>query len=237
DEFEVDYQPIVDLASGRTVGVEALARWTHPQRGRLAPVSFVDLAEQTGLIRPLGELVLRQSCRDIAALLERNADALDYVSVNISPRQLEDPDISRVVVSALEDANLSPEFLMLELTERSIATDPERLVERLVELRTLGIKIALDDFGAGYSFMSFLEDYPLDALKIDRSLAKSIAERPDAALLIKGIVEISTSSGMKVIVEGVETVAQRDKAAELGIELGQGYLFSRPKRLPLLNLG
>jgi diguanylate cyclase (GGDEF)-like protein/PAS domain S-box-containing protein len=237
DEFEVDYQPIVDIATGRTVGVEALARWGHPHRGRLSPVTFVDLAEQTGLIRPLGELVLRQSCRDIAELLDREPDALTYVSVNISPRQLEDPDITQVVTSALSDAGLPPEHLMLELTERSIASDPERLVERLIELRSLGIKIALDDFGAGYSFMSFLEDYPLDALKIDRSLVKSMAERNDAALLLKGIVEISASANMKVIVEGIETVAQKDRAAELGIELAQGYLFSRPAKLELLTFG
>ncbi len=237
DEFEVDYQPIVNIETGRTVGVEALARWTHPHRGRLNPITFVDLAEQTGLIRPLGELILRQSCHDIAALLRRSPDALEYVSVNVSPRQLEDAGLAEVVVSALEDSGLDPEHLMLELTERSIATDPERLVERLIELRSLGIKIALDDFGAGYSFMSFLEDYPLDALKIDRSLSKSMAERNDAALLLKGIVEISASADMKVIVEGIETEAQRVRAAELGIELGQGFLFSRPAKLELLNLG
>ncbi len=234
DEFEVDYQPIVDILTGRTVGVEALARWTHPHRGRLGPVTFVDLAEQTGLIRPLGELILRQSCREIADLMRTSPGALDYVSVNVSPRQLEDAGLTEVVVSALEDAGLAPEHLMLELTERSIATDPERLVERLIELRSLGIKIALDDFGAGYSFMSFLEDYPLDALKIDRSLSKSMAERNDAALLLKGIVEISASADMKVIVEGIETEAQRDRAAELGIELGQGFLFARPARLEQL---
>lgn len=236
DEFEVDYQPIVDLATGRTVAVEALARWTHPHRGRLGPVTFVDLAEQTGLIRPLGELILRQSCRDIALLLRRHPGAVDYVSVNVSPRQLEDAGLTAVVVSALEDSGLAPEHLMLELTERSIATEPERLIERLVDLRKLGIKIALDDFGAGYSFMSFLEDYPLDALKIDRSLSKSIAERNDAALLLKGIVEISASADMRVIVEGIETEAQRDRAAELGIELAQGFLFARPAALDTLAL-
>ncbi|MDQ8044338.1 MAG: EAL domain-containing protein [Solirubrobacteraceae bacterium] len=235
DEFEVDYQPIVDLQTGRTVGVEALARWTHPHRGRMAPGGFIDLAEQTGLIRPLGELVLRQSCREIAELLTRDADALSYVSVNISPRQLEDPDITQVVLSALQDANLAPHHLMLELTERSIATDPERLVQRLIELRALGIQIALDDFGSGYSFMSFLEDYPLDALKIDRSLSKSMADRTDAALLLRGIVEISANAGMKVIVEGIETAAQQQRAAELGIELGQGYLFARPTKLSALE--
>ncbi|MBJ7471095.1 MAG: EAL domain-containing protein, partial [Solirubrobacteraceae bacterium] len=195
------------------------------------------LAEQTGLIRPLGELILRQSCSEIAAVLRRSPGALEYVSVNVSPRQLEDAGLTEVVVSALEDAGLAPEHLMLELTERSIATDPERLVERLIELRSLGIKIALDDFGAGYSFMSFLEDYPLDALKIDRSLSKSMAIRNDAALLLKGIVEISASADMKVIVEGIETEAQRDRAAELGIELGQGFLFARPAKLDQLGLG
>ena len=236
DEFEVDYQPIVDLADGRTVAVEALARWTHPHRGRLGPVTFVDLAEQTGLIRPLGELILRQSCRDIADLLRRQPGAVDYVSVNVSPRQLEDAGLTDVVVSALEDSGLAPEHLMLELTERSIAAEPERLIERLVDLRSLGIKIALDDFGAGYSFMSFLEDYPLDALKIDRSLSKSIAERNDAALLLKGIVEISASADMRVIVEGIETEAQRVRAAELGIELAQGFLFARPAALDALAL-
>lgn len=236
DEFEVDYQPIVDLETGRTVAVEALARWTHPHRGRLGPVTFVDLAEQTGLIRPLGELILRQSCRDIAMLLRRQPGAVDYVSVNVSPRQLEDAGLQDVVESALEDSGLAPEHLMLELTERSIATEPERLIERLVDLRRLGIKIALDDFGAGYSFMSFLEDYPLDALKIDRSLSKTIAERNDAALLLKGIVEISASADMRVIVEGIETEAQRDRATELGIELAQGFLFARPAALDALAL-
>jgi diguanylate cyclase (GGDEF)-like protein len=236
EEFDVDYQPIVDIVTGRTVAVEALARWAHPERGRLAPGAFVDLAEQTGLIRPLGELVLRQSCRDIAALLATNPTAVDYVSVNVSPRQLEDPDLFEVVVSALDDAGLPPQRLMLELTEQCIATDPKRLVRRLTELRALGIQIALDDFGAGYSLLSFLEDYPLDALKIDRSLSRSMAEREDAALLLRGIVQIGAANGMRVIVEGIETVAQRDRAQELGIPLGQGYLFSRPKALPRLGL-
>ncbi len=237
EEFDVDYQPIVDIASGRTVAVEALARWSHPDRGRLAPGAFVELAEQTGLIRPLGELVLRQACRDVSALLTAHPGALDYVSVNVSPRQLEDPDLTDVVVSALRDAELEPHRLMLELTEQSIATDPKRLVRRLTELRELGIQIALDDFGAGYSFLSFLEDYPLDALKIDRSLSRSIAEREDAALLLRGIVEVGAVNGMRVIVEGVETIAQRDRAEQLGIPLGQGYLFSRPMALPRLKLG
>lgn len=235
DEFEVDYQPIVELASGDTVGVEALARWTHPHRGRLSPMSFVDLAEQTGLIRPLGELILRQSCRDIAALLREQPGAVEYVSVNISPRQLEAPDVADVVASALDHSGLDPSCLMLELTERSIATDPERVIERLVGLRALGIRIALDDFGSGYSFMSFLEDYPLDALKIDRSLAKTIAERHDAALLLRGIVEIGRLSDMRVIVEGIETEAQAARARELGIELGQGFLFARPAQLGQLT--
>ncbi len=124
---------------------------------------------------------------------------------------------------------------MLELTEQSIATDPKRLVRRLTELRELGIQIALDDFGAGYSFLSFLEDYPLDALKIDRSLSRSIAEREDAALLLRGIVEVGAVNGMRVIVEGIETIAQRDRAEQLGIPLGQGYLFSRPMALPRLG--
>lgn len=237
DEFDVDYQPIVDLATGRTVAVEALARWAHPDRGRLAPGAFVDLAEQTGLIRPLGELVLRQSCRDIAALLAERPTALDYVSVNVSPRQLEDPDLTQVVVSALEDAGLEPHRLMLELTEQSIATDPSRLLRRLTELRELGVQIALDDFGAGYSFLSFLEDYPLDALKIDRSLSRSMAEREDAALLLRGIARIGAVNGMRVIVEGIETTAQRDRAEQLGIPLGQGYLFCRPMTLERLELG
>lgn len=236
DEFDVEYQPIVEMATGRTVGVEALVRWSHPERGRLSPATFVDLAEQTGLIRPLGELVLRQACREIAALLRRTPTALDYVSVNVSPRQLEDPDLTDVVISALDDAGLPADKLLLELTERSIATDPERLVQRLVELRALGIRIALDDFGAGYSFLSFLEDYPLDALKIDRSLVKSMAERTDAALLLQGIVQISDVANMKVIVEGIETEAQATRAQELGIKLGQGYLFARPAPLGALGL-
>ncbi|MEH3053696.1 MAG: EAL domain-containing protein [Patulibacter minatonensis] len=236
EEFDVDYQPIVDIETGRTVGVEALARWSHPDRGRLAPGAFVDLAEQTGLIRPLGELVLRQSCREIAELLRDRPGAVDYVSVNVSPRQLEDPDLTDVVLSALGDAGLAPEHLMLELTERSIASDPARLIRRLTELRELGVQIALDDFGAGYSFLSFLEDYPLDALKIDRSLSRTMAERDDAALLLQGIVQLGAANGMRVIVEGVETEAQRARAAELGIPLGQGYLFSRPKTLPRLGL-
>lgn len=237
DEFDVEYQPIVEMATGRVVGVEALVRWTHPQRGRMSPAAFVDLAEQTGLIRPLGEIVLRRACNDIAALLRRNPDALEYVSVNISPKQLEDAGMTDVVISALAEAGLDASRLLLELTERSIASDPEHLVQQLVELRSLGIRIALDDFGAGYSFLSFLEDYPLDALKIDRSLVRSMAERTDAALLLQGIVQISDVAEMKVIVEGIETEAQAIRAQELGIKLGQGFLFSRPAPLAKLGLG
>ena len=126
---------------------------------------------------------------------------------------------------------------MLELTEGSIASDPARLIARLVELRDLGVQIALDDFGAGYSLLSFLEQYPLDALKIDRSLSRRMAEREDAALLLRGITEMGAVNGMRVIVEGIETIEQRNRAQQLGIPLGQGYLFSRPKPLPRLELG
>lgn len=227
-ELEVDYQPIVDLETGATVAAEALVRWMHPERGRLAPAAFVELAEQTGIIRRLGEQVLRAACSQTADLLREHPGALEYVSVNVSPRQLEDGALGEIVASALSDAGLQPQQLVLEVTETSLASDPERMFARLAELREQGVRIALDDFGAGYSLLSFLEGYPLDLLKIDRSLVRTLGERDDTALLLSGLVQIGERHGLTIIAEGIETPTQRRRLAELGLRLGQGYLFARP---------
>lgn len=234
-ELEVDYQPIVDLETGATVAAEALVRWMHPERGRLAPAAFVELAEQTGIIRRLGEQVLRAACTQTAELLREHPGALEYVSVNVSPRQLDDPALGEIVSGALSDAGLQPQQLVLEVTETSLANDPERMFSRLAELREQGVRIALDDFGAGYSLLSFLEGYPLDLLKIDRSLVRTLGERDDTALLLGGLVQIGERHGLTIVAEGIETPTQRRRVAELGLRLGQGYLFARPGALQALT--
>src|SRR5690606_34294018 len=173
DELRLEYQPVIDLASGRTAGFEALLRWQHPQRGPLQPADFMEVAEETGLIVPIGEWVIRRACRE--ALEWPAADGRrPWVAVNLAARQLEQPRFAQVVQSAVEEAGLDPTLLRLEITEESVMNGADRAAETMRELKRLGVHLLLDDFGTGYSSLSYLHGLPIDGVKIDRSLVSGL---------------------------------------------------------------
>jgi diguanylate cyclase (GGDEF)-like protein len=217
-ELRLHYQPIVDLDLGRVAGFEALVRWQHPIRGFLGPGEFIPLAEETGLIVPLGRWVLREAARQAAQWA-----GAPYLSVNVASAQLEQPGFVDEVQAALTDSGLDPSRLVLEVTESSLVGDFE--AERLQLLRRLGIRLAIDDFGTGYSSLSYLRRFPMDVLKIDRSFTRDACE--DSALL-EAIVAMGESLGLVLIPEGIEEREQADALRALGCRLGQGYLFGRP---------
>ena len=225
-QIEVHYQPTLCMRTGRAVGVEALARWNHPTRGLLAPVAFISLAEETGLIVPLGRIVLGHACAQMAAW-HANAQ-LEHLSlsVNVSARQLLAPDIVDQIRAALDDAGLSPRSLILEVTE-SITADTSA-VTTLRELRNLGIRIALDDFGTGYSSLSYLHRLPIDVIKLDKGFIDDIHTHADRAALAKAIIRLGRSFGLETVAEGVEKPEQFQMLTQLGCDVAQGFLIARP---------
>lgn len=227
DGLTVHYQPFVDLSTGRVVGFEALVRWDHPARGRLAPGDFIPLAEDTGLIGQLGNWILRRAVRDVAGLRCLPGGDRIHMSVNISAQQLADPRFVEEVCVALRTAGLPPAALALEVVESTVL-DRAGDVAVLRALRAQGIMLAIDDFGTGHSALSYLLDLPFQALKIDRSFVTEIAGDPRRVGLVRAIVGIAESLGLTVIAEGIETAADRAVLAAAGCRFGQGYLFSRP---------
>ena len=228
-QFELDYQPIVSLQTGGIVGVEALVRWQHPARGRLAPEEFVALAEETGLIVSLGKWILERACqqaREWTQALERPRSL--YVSVNVSIRQLREPDFSQVVAAALARTALEQQSLVLEITEGLLADDPGAIIRQLQTLKQLGLRIAIDDFGTGYSALSQLQHLPIDILKIDKSFIDQLHVDGQKASLVKGIINLGDSLKLDVIAEGIEQREQADCLRAMQSSLGQGFLFSRP---------
>ena len=218
DELVLHYQSIVDLDLGRVAGFEALVRWQHPVRGFLGPGEFIPLAEETGLIVPLGRWVLREAVRQAATWA-----GAPYLSVNVAGAQLEQPGFVEEVATALSDGGFDAARLVLEVTESSLVGDLE--AERLQALRRLGVRLAIDDFGTGYSSLSYLRKFPMDVLKIDRSFTKDACE--DSALL-NAIVAMGESLGLVLIPEGIEEPEQAEALRALGCRLGQGFLFGRP---------
>jgi diguanylate cyclase (GGDEF)-like protein len=218
EELVLHYQPIVDLDLGRVAGFEALVRWQHPSRGLLGPGEFIPLAEETGLIVPLGRWVLREACRQATTWA-----GAPYLSVNVAGLQLEQPGFDDEVAAALQDGGLGAERLMLEVTESSLVGDLE--AERLQALRRLGVRLAIDDFGTGYSSLSYLRKFPMDVLKIDRSFTRDACE--DSALL-EAIVAMGESLGLVLVPEGIEEPEQADALRALGCRVGQGFLFGKP---------
>jgi predicted signal transduction protein with EAL and GGDEF domain len=229
DEFEVYYQPLLDLELGVITGVEALIRWHHPVHGLIAPGKFITVAEETGLIVPIGKLVLEKACAD-AARWHRDPDAETklVLNVNLSGKQLQRADIVDQVRDALDKTGFDPTYLKLEITESTLMSDVEQTTEKLHALRKLGIKIAIDDFGTGYSSMSTLNSLPVDTVKIDRSFIAPIVEHEEAAAIVSAIVMLSRSLSLDVTAEGIETPEQVSRLQGLGCNLGQGYLFAKP---------
>jgi diguanylate cyclase (GGDEF)-like protein/PAS domain S-box-containing protein len=228
-EFTLRYQPVVDIGAGEVVGFEALARWPHPHHEPVPPDQFIALAEETGHITPLGAWVLRNATTDMAGL-QRTADGADppYVSVNVSPRQFRDSGFLGEVRKALETPGLAPGSLQLELTETVLMRRDAQIQAVLYSLKDLGVHIAVDDFGSGYSSLRYLRDFPVDVLKIDKTFIDDIALDTRQVALVEGIVGLADTLGIQVIAEGIEDAVQRDLLAGMGCRFGQGFLFARP---------
>ncbi|WP_168204803.1 EAL domain-containing protein [Noviherbaspirillum sp. UKPF54] len=227
EEFALHYQPKVELAGGRIVGVEALLRWKCASGATVGPATFIPLAEETGLIVPIGEWVLGSACAHIKTLQEIGLAPL-RVAVNISARQLEPEPLIDVVRAALMKTGLDASFLELELTESLVMTNPEEVIKLLHELREMGLWLAIDDFGTGYSSLSYLQRFPVDRLKIDQSFVRDIGADPNDAIIARAVISLGHSLGMSVIAEGVSSQEQLSFLRENGCDEMQGYLFSRP---------
>ncbi len=221
-ELDLHYQPIVAAGGARIVGVEALLRWTHAERGPIGPALFVPVAEQMGLMDALGAFVLKRALADA----QRWPDL--YVAVNLSPLQVRDASIVELVRAALEDSGVAPARLMLEITEGVMIDNPDEMLMRIEDLHGLGVRIALDDFGSGYSNLGYLQRFPLDKLKIDRSFVTALGASPNGGVIIQAIVALGRALGLTVLVEGVETEQQRVLLRLAGCDEMQGFLFARP---------
>ncbi|HTY40566.1 MAG TPA: EAL domain-containing protein [Thermoanaerobaculia bacterium] len=228
-ELVLHYQPIIDLPSGRAVGAEALLRWQHPERGLIPPLEFIPLAEESGLIVPIGYWVLEQACRDAARWPRAGSGPL-HVSVNLSARQLQEPDLVDRVREAFRAARLEPSRLVLEITESLIMLETRTIIPRLRALKTLGLRLAIDDFGTGYSSLAYLQNLPVDILKIDQSFLRGRVPSGARGLtpLARGIVDLGKAMRLVMVGEGIERLEEADALRTSGCELGQGFHFSRP---------
>jgi EAL domain-containing protein (putative c-di-GMP-specific phosphodiesterase class I) len=226
DEFVLHYQPIVAMETGRLVGLEALVRWEHPQRGLMAPDSFIPLAEETGLVVPLGLWVLEDACRQMAEWSVLHPQVT--VSVNVSQRQLRRPDFERDVDRVLRQSGVEPGRVNLEITESAVMTDVESTIQRLQGLKSLGVRIAVDDFGTGYSSFSWLRQLPVDVLKIDKEFVGELGHREQSGFLVATIIDLAHNLGLRTVAEGIERTAQLDRLRDLHCDLGQGFHLGRP---------
>jgi EAL domain-containing protein (putative c-di-GMP-specific phosphodiesterase class I) len=228
-EFELYYQPLVALGSGRVTELEALLRWNHPTRGLIAPLDFIPLAEETGLIIPIGSWVLSEASRQVREWQQRHPRAEPLtLSVNLSVKQFAQPDFVAHMAGTVRASGLDPHCLKLEITESIAIDDPDRTRGMLDELRLLGVRMYLDDFGTGYSSLGQLHRLSLDAIKIDRSFVMRMSEGPMHWQLVRTVRDLARNIGVTVIAEGVETTDQLEELRLLGCESAQGYLFSRP---------
>jgi len=221
-EFHLVFQPQVRLDNSELTGFEALLRWKHPSRGFVSPADFIPIAEETGLIVPIGEWVLRTAC----------ATAVSWpgvtVAVNLSPVQFRSRGLVAMVTSALAEAGLPPQRLELEVTETALLDDSEATIEILHQLRALGVRVSLDDFGVGYSSLSYLRKFPFDRIKIDRSFVGTLGESPESVAIVRTIASLGSVLGVETTAEGVETAEQLDFVRECGCTAVQGYYFGKP---------
>ena len=228
-EFHLVYQPIVELQDGRLTAIEALVRWTHPQRGLLPPALFVPLAEETGLIAPLGRFVLREACRQAAVWQAAARGDAPAVTVNLSGRQFEQADLASDVAAALQTSGLDPRHLVLEITESVVMQNTEATIAQLHALKALGVQLAIDDFGTGYSSLSSLQRFPIDILKIDKSFIDGVTRGGNDAALARTIIALGDMLAMRTVAEGIEHADQQQLMHTLGCRFGQGYLFAKPQ--------
>ena len=228
-EFVLHYQPVVDLRTAAVVGAEALLRWQHPSRGIVPPGEFVPIAEESGLIVPLGRWVLQEACRQLALWRASEPAARSmHVSVNVSARQLQAPGFVDDVRAALGQADLEPQALVLEITEASVVHDPESSAQMLAAVRSMGVGLVLDDFGTGYSSLAMLDALPFDGMKLDRTSVMRIGTSGGAVPLVQAIVDLGRALGLSLVAEGIENEHQLAELRRLGVREGQGFRFARP---------
>jgi predicted signal transduction protein with EAL and GGDEF domain len=229
-ELRLVYQPIMSLTDGQIVEVEALVRWQHPTRGPISPAKFIPIAEDSGVIEPLGLWVLQEACRQAAQWQPTMSTGKSLVmSVNLSSRQFQDPRLVEQVRGVLDEAGLPASALKLEITESVLMQDVEATAARMRALTDIGVRLAIDDFGTGYSSLSYLQRLPVETLKVDRSFVVGLGgSDPQAPAIVRGIVAMAKALRMSVTAEGIETAAQEAHLREMGCDRGQGYLFARP---------
>jgi predicted signal transduction protein with EAL and GGDEF domain len=227
DQIRVHYQPILALADRRVEAMEALVRWQHPTLGLLAPAEFIDVAEETGLIVPLGKLVLREACRQVRRWRDDHEDYLK-VSVNLSATQLRAPGIVDDCRLAMAEAGIEGDALIVEVTEGSLIADVPSATRVLESLSALGVSIAVDDFGTGYSSLSHLQRFPVDVVKVDKTFVDGVCNSNEESTLVRSILAIGAEFGLQVVAEGIESEAQDRELRRLGCDYGQGYLYMCP---------
>jgi EAL domain-containing protein (putative c-di-GMP-specific phosphodiesterase class I) len=229
NEFLLHYQPLIGLRTGLIEGWEALVRWKHPERGMVPPLDFISLAEETGLIVPLGKWVLEEACRQASQWHQQYPAAPPrLMNVNISGRQFQQKELITTVTSALDLSRLAADHLKLEITESVMMRDPQASLESMKVLKSLNIHLVIDDFGTGYSSLSYLKRFPVDTLKIDKSFVDGIGKDPESTAIVQAVISLAKSLGMRVTAEGIEAREQMEHLKALGCDQGQGYYFSKP---------
>jgi EAL domain-containing protein (putative c-di-GMP-specific phosphodiesterase class I) len=229
DNLRLHYQPLVNLQNGRIIGAEALVRWEHPERGLIGPNEFIPLAEESGMIVPLGQWVLREACCQMKKWQKKYfGDDPWVMSVNLSAKQFQQPGLADEIARVLKEARLAPRCLNLEITESVMMEAATATTGALTALRKLGVQLSLDDFGTGYSSLSYLRRFPLDTLKVDRSFIDLAGHSGQDAAIVQAVHSLARALGMKVVAEGVETREQLDHLRALECDVGQGFFFSRP---------
>jgi EAL domain-containing protein (putative c-di-GMP-specific phosphodiesterase class I) len=229
-ELSIHYQPVFDLVTGRPVNTEALVRWNHPRRGFISPEEFIPVAEEMGLLSEIGRYVLREACQQVVRWRSLPAGRDMSVAVNVSAHQLYDNRFVGEVEAALLDSGLTPNGLVLELTESALLSDTDRVHHRLARLREIGVKIAIDDFGTGYSSLSYLRRLPIDVLKIDRSFVSELgtSSNSQARSLVRSIVGLGHDLSLTIVAEGIETQSELDDVRAARCDLGQGFFLGAP---------
>ena len=236
DEFEVYYQPIVRLPDGQLMGVEALLRWNNPVLGSVSPAEFIPLAERSGIIEPIGAWVLETACRQVKEWQDAEWPDL-RVAVNLSPRELDRGDAVKMIARALDRSGLPAKSLEVEVTERVLLDDVERVSATFRQIKELGVGLCIDDFGTGYSSLSYLRNYPFDVLKIDRAFIHDATRHNSGVALLRAILAMAESLGLKVVAEGVETKTQMDLLCRLHCGFAQGYYFCPPMSAEKIGIG